>query len=200
LRQDKNRASFLLLWLGVPIIGAFTVATLMTYHVYNTRYVALVLPAYLIILAAGLAGIRRPQIRLSLLASLLVVNSISLCNYYFDARYSKADARAAARYLEAVAQSRDIILAVGNPTALRYYYKGNLPIEIADARGVEDQRLTENLQKAAKDRSRLWLVEIRSWQRDPKRRVKATLDNLAGRPEHKRFSGVDVYLYDSLAR
>jgi uncharacterized membrane protein len=200
LLQDKDRASFVLLWLGVPIFGAFTVATLMTYHVYNTRYVAMVLPAYLIILAAGLAGIRRTQIRVFLVAALLVINSISLYNYYFNPQYARADARAAAKYLQEKAQSRDIILAVGNPTALRYYYKGSLPIGTIDARRVEDHTLTANLQKVAKDRDRLWLVEIRSWQKDPKRRVKAKLDHLTGDPNHKRFSGVDVYSYDLFAR
>jgi uncharacterized membrane protein len=198
LSEDKNRASFLLLWLGMPIVGAFTVATLMTYHVYNTRYVALALPAYLIILAAGLAGIRRPQIQIFLFASLLVVNGISLSNYYFDARYAKADARATAKYLETTAQARDIILAVGSATALRYYYKGSLPIETIDARGRNGDLVAGNLRELVSQSNRLWLVEIRPWERDPKRRIKAMMDNLAGHPDHKRFSGVDVYLYDSL--
>jgi uncharacterized membrane protein len=199
LRQDKDRASFLLLWLGVPIIGAFTVASMTTYHVYNTRYVALVLPAYLIILAVGLAGIRRRQIRVSLLASLLVVNSISLYNYYFDARYARADVRAAAKYLEAGGQSRDIILSVGNSTALRYYYKGGLPIEIVDARGADDRVLAENLQKVAKDHDRLWLVDIRGWETDREGKAKAALEKIYGPVEPKRFPGVTVSTYD-LAR
>lgn len=200
LRQDKDIASFLLLWLGVPIIGAFTVATLTTYHVYNTRYVALVLPAYLIILAAGLASIRRRLIQIFLFASLLVVNGISLSNYYFDTRYAKADARATAKYLETRAQAGDIILAVGSATALRHYYKGSLPIETIDARGRNGDLVARTLRELVSQSKRLWLVEIRSWERDPKRRVKPILDDLSGRPDHKPFSGVDIYLYDPLPR
>jgi mannosyltransferase len=197
LSEDKNKARFLLLWLGMPIVGAFTVATLMTYHVYNTRYVALALPAFLIILAAGLAGVRRPQIQIFLFASLLVVNGISLSNYYFDARYAKADARATAKYIETTAQAGDIILAVGNATALRYYYKGSLPIETIDARGRNGDLVAQILRELVSQSKRLWLVEIRAWERDPKRRVKPILDHLSGRPYHKPFSGVDIYLYHS---
>jgi hypothetical protein len=200
LLEDKDRASFFLLWLGVPVIGAFTVATLMTYHVYNTRYVALVLPAYFIILAAGLAGIRRPRIRVFLLASLLIVNSVSLYNYYFDSRYSREDTRSAAQYLEAATGSGDIILVVGQPRALRFYYRGELPVETIDARDRKGDLVAGKLRELISQSNRLWLVEIRSWQRDPKRIVKATLDNLASRLDHRRFSGVDIYSYDSLAR
>ena len=108
----------------MPIIGAFAVASMTTYHVYNTRYVALALPAYLIILAAGSSTLCRAPMQITLFVGLLVVNGISLYNYYFDARYARADARAAAHYLALAAKPGDVILAVGNPIALQYYYGG----------------------------------------------------------------------------
>ena len=90
LSRHSDAGWFLFLWLGVPIIGAFAVASMTTYHVYNTRYVALALPAYLIILAAGLTSIRRAPVQIALFVGLLFVNGISLYNYYFDHQYARA--------------------------------------------------------------------------------------------------------------
>jgi hypothetical protein len=178
----------------VPIIGAFTVASMTTYHVYNTRYVAMVLPAYLIILAAGLARIRRPQIQIALFAAVLFVNALALYNYYFDARYARADARAAAQYLETAAKSDDVILAVGNPVALQYYYTGGRPIVSLDPRRNETE-VGEMLRQLLRRGDRLWLVEIRRWETDPKASVREFLDRSGRRRERKEFPGVDVFAY-----
>jgi hypothetical protein len=194
LSRHKEAGSFLFLWLGIPILAAFAVASMTTYHVYNTRYVALVLPAYLIVLAAGLAVIRRAPIQIALFASLLVVNGISLYNYYFDARYARADARAAAQYLKSAAKPGEVILAVGNPVALQYYYSGGPPLVSLDLKGNEPE-VGEMLRQLVRRNDRLWLVEIRRWETDPKATVRAFLDRSGRRREHKEFSGVDVYAY-----
>jgi len=199
LRREPSMDLFLLLWLGVPVLGVFTIATITTYHVYNTRYVAMVLPAYLVILARGIAEFRRPGMQNMALAAVLCVNGISLSNYYFDPRYGREDARSAARYLEEAAGSKDIILVVGHPRPLRYYYKGALPVETIDARGRNSRLVAEKLRKLADRHNRLWLVEIRSHQRDRKAKVKSTLDMLARRGQHKKFPGVDIYAYDPVS-
>jgi uncharacterized membrane protein len=199
LRQERRTGLFLLLWLGAPIVGVFMAATLTTYHPYNARYVAMVLPVYLLIVALGIAAIRNSRARFGLIAAVLLVHGLSLYNYYFDSRYGREDARAAARYLEAEARE-GIILVVGHPRPLRYYYKGGLPVQTIGARGRNDDLLAGELRELVNRHNRLWLVEIRSWQKDPKQRVKNTLDQLAGRSEHKGFPGVDVYLYNSLVR
>jgi hypothetical protein len=46
-----------------------------------------------------------------------------------------------------------------------------------------------------KEHSRVWLVEIRRWETDPKRRIKAALDHAADRSDHKTFAGVEIYSY-----
>ncbi len=195
LRQDNHRVSFLLLWLGVPIIGTFTIATLTTYHVYNTRYVVIALPAYLLILARGIAGFRRSGIQILVLAAVLCVNGMSLFNYYFDDDYGREDSRAAAEYLESAARPGDVIVAVGDMTALDYYYKGTLPIEVIDARGASQPRIIDLLRPLAEAHSRLWLVEIRPWETDPKALTKASLDRVMQYRGHKRLAGANIYAY-----
>jgi len=155
----------------------------------------MILPAYILILAQGIGGFRRLEIQLLVLAAVLCVNGTSLFNYYFDSRYSREDARAAAKYLETTAQSKDIIVVVGNSTAFGYYYKGNVPIETMNARGVEDHVLHGKLETVTQSRNRLWLVEFRPWEADPNERIKRALDKI-GRPiDHRIFPGVTIYSY-----
>ena len=194
LSRHSDAGWFLFLWLGVPIIGAFAVASMTTYHVYNTRYVALALPAYLIILAAGLTSIRRAPVQIALFVGLLFVNGISLYNYYFDHQYARADARAAAQYLASAAKPGDVILAVGNPIALQYYYGGGLPIVSLNPNRNEPE-VSEMLRQLVGRDDRLWLVEIRRWETDPNATVRAFLDRSGRRRERNEFPGVDVYSY-----
>jgi 4-amino-4-deoxy-L-arabinose transferase-like glycosyltransferase len=195
LRRESGLDLFFLLWLGVPVVGVFIVASTTTYHVFNTRYVAMALPAYLLILATGIAGFRSRAIQGALLAAVIAVNGLSLFNYYFDSRYARADARAAAEYLVSAARPGDAILSVGSATALRYYYKGKQPITRVNSRAANSV-IVEDIRELGKKYNRLWLVEIRPWQSDPKAKVKAALDELAGPGEHKIFAGADVYGFE----
>ncbi|MCZ6623214.1 MAG: glycosyltransferase family 39 protein [Deltaproteobacteria bacterium] len=193
--RQPDVGMFLTLWVGVPIIGALGVSAL-TNMAYNVRYVAMALPAYTLILAAGIAGFRRPVVQITLLAAVLFVHGLSLANYYLDARYAREDVRAAARYLASVAHPKDVILVVGNTTALRYYYKGNVPIVSWSGSTNSDQSaVTKRLRELSKEHNRLWLVAVRPWETDPKGNVKTALINMYDLVEHKELPGVDIYSY-----
>jgi mannosyltransferase len=196
LRGNQSAGVFLLMWLGVPIAGVFIIATTTSYHVYNTRYAAIALPAYILVLALGISIFRKQVVQITVLSGLLFINGLSLAHYYFNPRYAREDARSAAQYLESMAQPGDVILSVGSATALRHYYKGSLPIVLAGAHSTKNELVAEHLRKLHKDH-RLWLVEIRPWEADPKSTVKAALDNLARRSGHKDFSGVEIYSYQA---
>jgi 4-amino-4-deoxy-L-arabinose transferase-like glycosyltransferase len=196
LWQKRDTRMFVLLWLSVPILGTYLLATLTTFHEYNTRYVVMSLPAYILILAAGIAALPRSRIRLALLASVLIANGLSLANYYFDPHYAREDARSTAEYLKSETSARDVILINGNLPALKYYFKSGLPLIPIDSQTTENELLvTAKLREVNKNSDRIWLVEMRSWETDPKRNVKATLEKLARRVKHKSFPGVEVYLY-----
>jgi mannosyltransferase len=194
LRQEKDAATLLFLWLGVPIVGTLTVAILTTYHVYNTRYVAMALPAYILVLARAIAGFRRPRIQIGMLVSILCVNSLSLAGYYFNPQYAREDTRSAAQYLGSAGRPGELILVVGDATALRYYYKGELAIVRVHSQSTNNgSDVAENLQERVKNHHRLWLVEIRPWETDPKGNVKMALGRLYRLIQHKFFPGVNIY-------
>ena len=196
LRRLSDTGKFLSSWIAVPIIGVLGVSALIPGLAYNARYAAMGFPAYMIILALGITSVRRPSMQMMFLAAVLLVNGFSLANYYHNPRYSREDARSAARYLEAEAKAGDIIMVVGNTTALAYYYSGGLPIVRWDEEVISDQSaLTARLKQLNEDYDHLWLVAIRPWDLDPKGTVKAALDETFHLTVHKDWPGVDVYLY-----
>jgi mannosyltransferase len=193
-RPDTGR--FLTSWLAVPIIGVFGISAAIPDLAYNVRYVAMALPAYSMILSAGIAGFRRSLAQTILLAAVLLVNGLSLANYYSNPLYSREDARSAARFLEVATDPRDIIVVVGNAAALRYYYKGSSPLVRWGKKVIAaGSALTDRLRELQANHDHIWLVEIRPWEADPKGMVNAVLDNTYTRIEHKELRGVNIYLY-----
>jgi mannosyltransferase len=191
-----DMGKFLTLWVGLPVLGVLGISAL-TNFAYNVRYVAMVLPAYMLVLAAGITWFRRPVVQVILLGAILVSNGLALANYYFNPYYAREDARATAQYLESVIQPRDIILVVGSSTALRYYAQGKLPLVSLGKLRKTDQP-AERLWELTKDYDRLWLVEIRPWAKYPAGKVKAALDKMHGLTEHKQLPGVNIYAYQFL--
>jgi hypothetical protein len=187
---------FLGLSLVVPILGALLAAAL-TSMTYNVRYVAMVFPAFCLILAAGLSVLLKPALQILLVIGILLANSYSLANYYFNSRYAREDTRSAAQYLESVTRAQDVILIVGSQNGLRYYYKGGLPVLWWGRREVIDNRLvtTKLLNDLQHEYDRLWLVSVRPWERDPKGKLKALLEELYPGTAEKQFAGVGVYCY-----
>jgi mannosyltransferase len=80
LWRQSDSAGLLVLWLVIPLAGTLAISAMIPELAYNARYVAVAFPAYILILAAGIAGLRRPRIRYTLLAVVLLFNGLSLAN------------------------------------------------------------------------------------------------------------------------
>ena len=195
LWKEADKGLFFTLWLVVPVVGVCAISA-MTAMAYNVRYVAMVLPAYALILAAGMGRLASGWVQILLLAAVLLVNGFSLGNYHFNPRYAREDARAAALYLESVVGPHDPIVVVGNATALGYYYKGNRALESWS--GIDQDGELAGVNGSAQLRGncgRVWLVEIRPWEREPKGRAKAMLGEAHDLVGSESFPGVDIYAY-----
>ncbi len=192
--RQPDVGKFLSLWMFVPLCGVLGMAFI-TDLGFNVRYAAMALPAYLLILAAGITWFRQRLVQLLLLAAVLCSNGISLANYYANPYYARADARAGGQYLKAVNQAHDAILAVGSTRALTYYLKGDLPFSEINVRDAVDLDLTAVLQGVTQGHKRLWVIEIRPWERDPKGKIKAALDRMYDRIEQRDFPGVAIRAY-----
>lgn len=198
LCRNSNTAPLLVLWMSVPILGALAVS-FFTDLAYNVRYASMVLPVFIMIISQGILSFRKTMFQVALLLLVLVVNAISLTNYYLDPHYAREDARSAAKYLESAAQPGDVILVVGSPTALRYYYRGTQRL-VSSGRlfNKDSPEAIQKLRAVIRGNNHVWLVAIRPWQTDPKGRAKATLDQTSTATELKQFPGVAIYCYPAL--
>jgi mannosyltransferase len=195
LRRQRDLAVLLTLWVIVPLLGVFAIAKLLNVY-YVVRYVALIFPAYIMILACGIASFHRAAIRLVLVGAVLSVHAAALANYYFDPSYAREDARAAAQFLTSRALSDDLILVVGTVSSLPHYYKGGAPLVSFGTPDAGGGSPAHKLVELSAGRDRIWLVEIRPWQVDRAGKVKAALASAWTAVEERRFAGVDVYGYE----
>src|SRR5262249_23216203 len=80
--------------------------------------------------------------------------------------------------------------------ALRYYYRGSLPVLCWGPQVIEDRLATTKLLRDLQhEYDRLWLVSVRPWGRDPNGKLKTLLGELYPAVEEKQFAGVGVYCY-----
>jgi len=193
-RQRRDSRNILLLWIAVPIMGVFGIAKLLDIF-YDVRYVAMVLPAYVLFLAAGIVRFRKVGVQVLLLGAVLAIHGVALANYYFDPRYAREDTRSAARFLESKATPHDLALVVGTVSSLPYYYKRPISSVRPEFLKGSDPSLRQPLRELAGSHNRLWLVQIRPWQTDRKGTVQAALDETYELMEKKKFPGVDIRGY-----
>jgi hypothetical protein len=195
LDAQRESRMLLILWMAVPVLGVFALAKLLDVF-YDVRYVAMALPAYLLLLSAGIARFRRGWVQLALISAVLAVHGTALANYYFEPKYAREDTRSAARFLESAAGSQDVALVVGTVSSLPHYYRGTLSIVDFSSLNGASESLSGRLEKIAANHRRLWLVQIRPWQVDRAGRVKAALDKSYEIIERQHFPGVDVLGYE----
>jgi 4-amino-4-deoxy-L-arabinose transferase-like glycosyltransferase len=196
LRRQPDTARFLVSWLVVPVMGTLAISALIPEMAYNVRYVAMSFPAYILILAVGIAGFRRRLLQAALLVAVLMVSSLSLANYYFNPSYSREDTRSAAQYMTTVADANDAIVLVGSGYVFKHYYKQGLPIFILSKALINDRvALANRLEELSKDHDHLWLVSIRPWRVDPKGIVPAMLNDRYTAVGRQELTGVEVYSY-----
>jgi mannosyltransferase len=194
LRRWRNSRALLLLWVTVPILGVFGIAKLLNLF-YDVRYVAMVFPAYVLFLAAGILRFRKVGIQLLLLGTVLAVHGVALANYYFNPRYAREDARAAGQFLESATKPGDTVLVVGALSSLSYYYTGSTPIIDFGSPDQPGQSLSERIRQVSAKGNRVWLVQIRPWQTDRTGKVKEALDRAYSLIEQQHFPGVDIFAY-----
>jgi mannosyltransferase len=106
--SDRADLATLLPWLVVPVVGLFLVTLLRP--IYTARYLIFVLPAYVLLLAAGLRAVAQASrfVAAGLLVAILALNGWGL---WLQARTPlKADFRAATAYLSASLQPGDLLL------------------------------------------------------------------------------------------
>jgi hypothetical protein len=107
-------------------LGLASLLALRNFKVYNVRYVSMVWPLLIVLLAHGVLRMRWPWLRGMAILLLAGVLGIGLGQHYWNPEYAKEDVRGAAYRLNAAGDDLPILVAVvGHP--FLHYYRGTAP-------------------------------------------------------------------------
>jgi 4-amino-4-deoxy-L-arabinose transferase-like glycosyltransferase len=197
LGRLRRPSWILVVWILIPVLALVFLAV-RNVKPWNPRYISVVFPWVLALLAYGL--VRLPRIiGLVSTALLLGLCLFSLGNYFWDGNYAKADVRGAVKWITAAETEIDpvpepvLVPVVTN--VFNYYYRG--PREILAAfdqptlqgAAQADQFLAEVLA----GRDRLLYLEARQWFFDPHGVLPAALARHGHLRVEMEAPGVKVY-------
>jgi 4-amino-4-deoxy-L-arabinose transferase-like glycosyltransferase len=211
-------AALLLLWLLIPIAGIVILSR--SRPLYEPRFLMLVLPAWTILMGAGLITLGRGlgrlldgRVGLPPLARQLVVVAVgvvvagvlliptarSLSSYFYDPVYARDDYRGLAQTVMLREQPDDAIVltAPGQIEIFRYYYRGQadlfpLPLQ----RPIDPADTRARLEALADDHRRVWLVRWAANEADPDDQILGWLEGQGRRINAVPFGRVELRLYD----
>jgi 4-amino-4-deoxy-L-arabinose transferase-like glycosyltransferase len=188
----RRRLLDALLGFGVPVLVVSFFA-LRNFKVFHPRYLAVCAPLFLLVLAAGLAGLRRP-LRIVAVVAVALLWTASLAHHYFDPGYAKEDYRGALRLVAGRGQAGEKVLAVGAEEPIYYYYRGPLSVDRLWLGYVTDpRRLEEELDGKLAGARGTWIVLSRPEDLDPAGVFARTLEACHPEAEDFRFAGVRVW-------
>ena len=183
------------LWLLVPALLVSYFAT-RNFKVFNPRYVAVSMPAFLLVVAAGLADLRR---RWAIVLALAVATlwGVSLAQHYFVPAYGKEDYRGTAELLRERGRAGERVLALGAAEPVFHYYRGPLA---GDAfwlgYAANPGRLESKLAGALAGAPGAWVVLSRPEDLDPGGAFAGWMDRRFPDAERARLEGVRVWHLD----
>jgi len=189
-----------------PLIGELLVS-LRRPVFYDRTLIWATIPLY-VLLAAGIAALRRWPLVLTAAAILVAANVVSLREYYVN--FQKDGWREAAAYVSQQAREGDLILFNGSWVQIPfdYYFRATpLPIEEhglpADLfeRGILEPKMTPEdlprLRELIRERQRVWLVYSHNWYADPEDLIPAALAQALSQTEARSYEGLEVRLYEN---
>jgi hypothetical protein len=207
-----------LLWLVLPILGIIVLSQ--GRPLYEPRFLMLVLPAWTILVGAGLVALGRAASRLlgggiglPPLARQLVVIAVSvvvagllsiptarsLASYYFDPAYARDDYRGLAQTITLREQPGDAIIltAPGQIEVFGYYYRGRSDLfPLPHQRPIDPADTLARLETLSGDHDRVWLVRWAANEADPDDLILGWLEGRGRRLGSQQYGRVELQLYD----
>lgn len=197
LGRLRRSSWFLLVWILIPVLALIFLAV-RNVKPWNPRYISVIFPWVLALLAYGLVRLPRvPGMAATALLSALCL--FSLGNHFWNDGYARADIRAAAAWVGSAEADRigalDPVLVPVVSNVFHYYYRG--PREVLTTFDVPALGGASDADRFLADilagRDRLFYLEAREWFFDPH----GVLPDALARKGHLRLvkeaAGVKVY-------
>jgi hypothetical protein len=183
----------------VPILLAIAVS-LFVVPIYVVRYVSFALGAFWVIVVYGLTLLPNDYMRATVAALMFAGVIVNLPALYGDVFYSRSDLRGTAAFIRAHWQSRDVIVHLGEFSAVTfdYYNRGGFP------QGLLGSADPAELCQTTSGYERVWLVRDFGLT-DPAEAATAereSLESVAGWSvvERHEFLGVHLWLAQAPGR
>lgn len=143
--MGRPQGTLLVFCAVVPAVVLFGISSLTSMHIFWPKYVVFSLGPVFVLLARGLASLRRPALAVTLALALVGLNGMTWANMLFDARYQNQDWRSVAAYFASHADGRDTVIIVPSMMVLpfRYYYGG--PADLVGLDGLDEAQLRKCL-------------------------------------------------------
>lgn len=187
----RRRLADTFLWLVAPLLLVSYFAA-QNFKTFNPRYLAVCMPAVLLVLAAGLADLRgRWRVVLSL--AVAAIWGVSLAQHYFLPEYGREDYRGALAVVRAGIRPDEQVLAVGSEEPVFFYARG-LQVQRWWIGHVErPARWKQTWTEVVEPASGTWVVLSRSEDLDPRDRFAKWLDQQYPEAAHWAVPGVRVW-------
>jgi mannosyltransferase len=202
-RGGWRRALLLSLVPATGVLFAWAINPVMPF--FWERYLLACAPPFLVLVAAGLAALRRIWRLAPILgvAFVLAASALSLRHYYFDPAYAKGGYGHLMADLSAGAQEGDLIL-LNNPlqaSLFDYYRPEGLPAEFLPRDALlTDERADQLLQRVTRGYRRVWLVEFGNPEEyDPQHRAQAWLGHHGSWGLYRSYPGASLSLFTLVA-
>ena len=157
LRPLPDNTRLVLAWLVIPIASVL-LASYLVFPVYFTRYLLISLPAFILLVAAGLSNIRNRSLRRGIISLVLILSLVTI-SWQF-AQVNKESWRGVAGYLDEMAHTGDqVFLYPGYSTGgpINYYLeRGDLEIIPLEREKVHGSLAIEDFPDTVNER--FWLI------------------------------------------
>lgn len=167
----SRRRWLLLLWVVIPLVAVVLLA-MRNVKPFNVRYLAVIWPWLVVLLAAGLTRLALWPRRV-FGAALIGLSTAALLGFYLDRDYAKEDIGSAVAVLTARESVAEPVLAPTVGLVVRYYLRDDRPVHgcwgepvvrtPADADGLVARQLV--------DHDQAWYLRARGWDLDPQRHL-----------------------------
>ena len=193
--RDRLRLRLLLSIALVPM-AAVTLLALLNIKVFNARYVAVMVPLVLVVLASGIRRLPVPGAWF-VGAGIVGLSLVGAANYYWEPDYWREDVRSAVQHIEAAEQEGDVVPVPVVTDVFDHYYGGAAPrFLLYPGQCGSDEEVAERVDAGTEGHQRLWLVRSRLWHADPANRIGSYVRDGHVLLQAASFPGVVVELYE----
>jgi uncharacterized membrane protein len=192
----RLKLCLLLLWLLCPILLPYLVSQFSS-PIFLPKYTIAALPAFTILAARGLLGLRFHQLRVIVVVLLICFSALTLRNYFGSLK--KDLWREAVASISGLTRPNDLVLFhdQSGQVPFEYYYRRRdlvgKPFPDYNSKLSADN-LAEQLKAATREHDRVWLVV--SHPNDLTPLIPQQLGGWYDKTQHITYPGVEMYLFE----